>query len=120
MNIDGLNEHLFLLANVYCISSSWLVSVCMPPVSWETSGTVEFHFCAVSASFSKCVTQKSACLPSDLRVTVSISLTGALRLKDSIKLVFINDYDLKNLNKHVYKFDSVLFLIVQCSTFSNL
>lgn len=97
MNIDGLNEHLFLLANVYCASSSWLVSVCMPPVSWETLGPVGFHFWAVSASsFSKRVTQRSVCLPSDLRVTVSRSLNGVPRVKDGTKLVFINYYEFLN------------------------
>jgi len=93
LNIYGLNEHLFLLTNVYCSSSSWLVSVCMPPVSWETSGPAGFHFCAVSAFFSTHVSQRSAYLHSHLTVTFSRSLTGVHRVNVGTKLLFMNCYD---------------------------
>lgn len=82
MNIDGLNEHLVLLA-----SFSWLVSVSVPAVSCDTSGPVGFRFCAVSASSSsRRVTQEC---PRTGELRVSRSLSAVARVKDGPKMVFI-------------------------------
>lgn len=63
LNIDVLNEHLFLLANVYC-ASSCSVPVCIPPVSWETcwsssiiSISPQFRDKGVTRGSAKCLAQ---------------------------------------------------------------